>query len=137
MLAGLVGVTAGAWAFSAVGGLIVGAIAGVLVVLSVIFIDRRGIDDPVGAISVHGVCGIWGILACALFDTTDGGYTIIGQLTGVLAAGAAAFVFSLVVFGILKATTGVRVSEEEEDEGLDVGEHGMEAYPHFQTAGER
>jgi Amt family ammonium transporter len=137
ILAGLVGITAGADIVSPFGAILIGLIAGVLVYFAVVTIDGIKIDDPVGAISVHGVCGIWGILACALFDTTDGGYTIIGQLTGVLAAGAAAFVFSLVVFGILKATTGVRVSEEEEDEGLDVGEHGMEAYPHFQTAGER
>src|SRR5690606_37373045 len=84
----------------------------------------------------HGTCGVWGILACALFDTTGGGYTIIGQLTGVVAVAAAAFAFSLVVFGLLKATIGIRVSSEEETEGLDVGEHGMEAYPHFQTARE-
>jgi Amt family ammonium transporter len=137
ILAGLVGITAGADIVSPFGAILIGLIAGVLVYFAVVTIDGIKIDDPVGAISVHGVCGIWGILACALFDTTDGGYTIIGQLTGVLAAGAAAFAFSLVVFGILKATVGVRVSEEEEDEGLDVGEHGMEAYPHFQTAGDR
>ena len=89
------------------------------------------IDDPVGAISVHGVCGVWGILACAIFDTGNNGYTIIGQLIGVLAVAAAAFIFSLVVFGALKAIMGVRVSADEESEGLDIGEHGMEAYPHF------
>ncbi|MCC7044154.1 MAG: ammonium transporter [Acidobacteria bacterium] len=137
ILAGLVGITAGADIVSPFGAILIGLIAGVLVYFAVVTIDGIKIDDPVGAISVHGVCGIWGILACALFDTTGSGYTIIGQLTGVLAAGAAAFIFSLVVFGILKVTVGVRVSEEEEDEGLDVGEHGMEAYPHFQTAGDR
>jgi Amt family ammonium transporter len=92
------------------------------------------IDDPVGAISVHGVCGIWGILACALFDVTGSGFTLFGQLIGVIAVGGTAFLFSLVVFGILKATMGVRVSEEEEAGGLDLGEHAMQAYPHFQSA---
>ena len=104
-----------------------------LVVVSIVVLDKIKIDDPVGAISVHGVCGIWGILACALFDTGDNGFTIIGQLTGVLAVGGAAFVFSLVVFGVLKVTMGIRVSAEEEAEGLDLGEHGSSAYPDFQT----
>jgi Amt family ammonium transporter len=88
----------------------------------------------VGAISVHGVCGVWGILACALFDTTEGGFTIGGQLVGVLAVGAAAFVFSLVAFGIIKAVMGVRVSEEEEEKGLDIAEHGQEAYAGITSA---
>jgi Amt family ammonium transporter len=108
----------------------------VIVFSSVLFFDRLKIDDPVGAISVHGACGVWGILACALFDNTGSGYTVVGQLTGVVAVGVSAFAFSIVVFGILKATMGVRVSREEEAEGLDYGEHGMEAYPHFQTARE-
>jgi len=127
-LAGLVGITANADIVSAGGSLIIGFIAGIIVVFSVIFFDKIKIDDPVGAISVHGVCGIWGILAAAIFDTTDSGYTIGGQLIGVLAVGAAAFVFSFVVFLILKVTIGVRVSEEEEAEGLDVAEHGSPAY---------
>jgi len=136
ILAGLVGITANADIVSAMGAIAIGLIAGVIVFAAVLFFDRLKIDDPVGAISVHGVCGVWGILACALFDTTDSGFTIVGQLTGVLAVGLAAFTFSIVVFGILKAVMGVRVSPEEEAEGLDVGEHGMEAYPHFQTARE-
>jgi Amt family ammonium transporter len=136
ILAGLVGITAGADIVSPFGAILIGLIAGVLVYFAVVTIDGVKIDDPVGAISVHGVCGIWGILACALFDTTGSGYTIVGQLTGVLATGAAAFIFSIIVFGLLKVVMGVRVSAEEEEEGLDVGEHGMEAYPHFQTARE-
>src|SRR5690606_3454629 len=136
ILAGLVGITANADIVSPFGAIIIGLVAGVLVFASVLVLDNLKIDDPVGAISVHGTCGVWGILACALFDTTGGGYTIIGQLTGVVAVAAAAFAFSLVVFGLLKATIGIRVSSEEETEGLDVGEHGMEAYPHFQTARE-
>jgi Amt family ammonium transporter len=130
-LAGLVGITANADIVSPMGSIIIGFIAGVIVVFSIIFFDKIKIDDPVGAISVHGVCGIWGILACALFDVTDSGFTIVGQLTGVLAVGAAAFLFSIIVFGILKATIGIRVSPEEEAEGLDIGEHGQEAYPDF------
>ncbi|MGK0189567.1 MAG: Amt family ammonium transporter [Verrucomicrobiales bacterium] len=129
-LAGLVGITANADIVNPMGAMTIGVVGGILVVVAVLFFDRIKIDDPVGAISVHGVCGIWGILACALFDTTDGGFTIIGQLTGVLAVAAAAFVFSFVVFLILKVTVGIRVSEEEEAEGLDVAEHGAPAY-HF------
>ncbi|MEO0509110.1 MAG: ammonium transporter [Verrucomicrobiota bacterium] len=131
ILAGLVGITANADIVSVGGSIIIGLIAGIIVVFSIIFFDKIKIDDPVGAISVHGVCGIWGILACALFDTGDNGYTIVGQFIGVAAVGAAAFIFSIIVFGILKFTIGIRVSAEEEAEGLDIGEHGQEAYPDF------
>jgi Amt family ammonium transporter len=134
ILAGLVGITANADIVSPMGSIVIGIVAGVLVFVAVIGFERLEIDDPVGAISVHGVCGIWGILACAIFDVTGSGYTIVGQVVGVLAVGAAAFLFSLIVFGALKATIGVRVSAEEESEGLDLGEHGMDAYPHFQVA---
>ncbi|HSH16614.1 MAG TPA: ammonium transporter [Verrucomicrobiae bacterium] len=137
ILAGLVGITANADIVSPGGSIVIGLIAGLIVFFSVLFFDKIKIDDPVGAISVHGVCGVWGILACALFDTTDSGFTIVGQMIGVIAVAAAAFIFSLVVFGIIKAVMGIRVSEEEEAEGLDIGEHGMEAYPHFQTSGDR
>ncbi len=134
ILAGLVGITANADIVSPMGSIIIGLIAGVIVVFSIIFFDKIKIDDPVGAISVHGVCGIWGILACALFDTGDNGYTIVGQLTGVVAVAIAAFAFSIIVFGILKATIGIRVSAEEEAEGLDISEHGQEAYPDFASS---
>lgn len=131
-LAGLVGITANADIVSAMGALIIGIIAGVIVVLSVIFFDKLKIDDPVGAISVHGVCGIWGILAAAIFEVVpEGGekqFGFMGQLVGVLAVGAAAFLFSFVLFLILKVTVGIRVSEEEEAEGLDIAEHGAPAY---------
>jgi ammonium transporter, Amt family len=137
ILAGLVGITANADIVSPMGAIVIGLIAGLIVFASVLFLDKVKIDDPVGAISVHGVCGVWGILACALFDTTDSGYTIFGQLFGVIAVAVAAFIFSLVVFGALKAIMGVRVSPEEESEGLDIGEHGMEAYPNFQTLGDK
>lgn len=131
-LAGLVGITANADIVSAMGSIIIGLIAGVIVVFSVLFFDKLKIDDPVGAISVHGVCGIWGILAAALFEVVpEGGekqFSIVGQLTGVLAVAVAAFVFAFAVFFVLKLIMGVRVSEEEEAEGLDVAEHGAPAY---------
>ncbi len=134
ILAGLVGITANADIVSPMGAITIGLVAGVLVVFSIVFFDKvLKIDDPVGAISVHGVCGVWGILACAIFDTTDSGFTVMGQLIGVAAVAAAAFGFSLVVFGIIKVVMGVRVSAEEESEGLDLGEHGTSAYPDFQT----
>tara|TARA_R110002096_G_scaffold33146_6_gene95892 strand:+ start:2364 stop:3779 length:1416 start_codon:yes stop_codon:yes gene_type:complete len=127
-LAGLVGITANADIVSTTGAMTIGLIAGIIVVFSVLFFDKIRIDDPVGAISVHGICGVWGILAAAIFDTTDGGFTIGGQLIGVLTVGAAAFIFSFVLFLILKVTIGIRVSEEEEHEGLDIAEHGAPAY---------
>lgn len=135
ILAGLVGITANADIVSAMGAIVIGAVAGVIVVFSIVFFDKIKIDDPVGAISVHGVCGVWGILAAALFEVVpEGGekqFGIVGQFIGVLAVGVAAFVFALVVFGAIKATMGVRVTPEEEEEGLDLAEHGQEAYPNF------
>ena len=110
--------------------IIVGAIGGVLVVFSIIFFDKIKIDDPVGAISVHGVVGIWGTLAVGIF----GGAVFITQLIGTLSVSLAAFIFSIIVFGILKVTIGIRVSAEEEAEGLDIGEHGQEAYPDFASS---
>jgi Amt family ammonium transporter len=134
VLAGLVGITANADIVSPMGAIVIGAVAGVMVVFSIVFFDRMKIDDPVGAISVHGVCGVWGILACALFATDpESPYTLSGQLIGVFAVGVTAFVFSFVVFFLIKVVMGVRVSAEEESEGLDLGEHGMAAYPDFQT----
>jgi Amt family ammonium transporter len=127
ILAGLVGITAGADTISPAASIIIGAIAGVLVVLSIVFFDRIKIDDPVGAISVHGVCGIWGTLAVGLFSF-DSSHSVVTQLIGTLAIGAFAFAFSFIVFSILKAIFGVRVSLEEETAGLDISEHGMHAY---------
>jgi len=127
ILAGLVGITAGADAMGPGAAMIVGAIAGVIVVFSIVFFDKIKIDDPVGAISVHGICGIWGTVAVGIF----GGAVFMTQLIGTLAVSAAAFIFSIIVFGILKVTIGIRVSPEEEAEGLDIGEHGQEAYPDF------
>ena len=123
-LAGLVGITAGADVIAPGESIIVGLIAGAIVVLSIIFLDGLKIDDPVGAISVHGICGIWGTLAVALFSDAA---TLGAQLTGTFAYSAFAFIFSLIVFSVLKFTVGVRVSERRE-EGLDYAEHGQSAY---------
>ena len=133
ILAGLVGITAGADVIAPGYAILTGFISGSLVVFSIILLDKNRIDDPVGAISVHGVCGVFGTLAVAFFGNCEDGVGGFGiQLIGALAVGAAAFIFSLIVFGALKLSPlGVRVSAEEESEGLDVGEHGQEAYPDF------
>ena len=130
-LAGLVGITAAADVVSPGSATIIGLIAGVLVVLSVICFDKIRIDDPVGAISVHLTCGIWGTLAVGIFSTNPE-HTFVNQLIGVVAIGAFTFIFAMVVFGVLKASTGIRVSTEEEQRGLDLGEHNQEAYAGFQ-----
>ncbi len=132
LLAGLVGITAGADVISPMESILVGAVAGVLVVLSVVALDKAKIDDPVGAISVHGTCGIWGTLAVGIFGGSD--FSFATQLKGTLAISLFAFFASLIVFGLLKFTVGLRVSEQEEEEGLDVGEHGVASYPNFQPA---
>jgi ammonium transporter, Amt family len=123
-LAGLVGITAGADAISPAMSIVTGAIAGAIVVFSIIAFDKAKIDDPVGAISVHGICGIWGTLAVAFF----GGASLTGQIIGIVCVSLFAFVFSYALALILKSTIGVRVSEEEEERGLDISEHGQEAY---------
>ena len=130
ILAGLVGITAGADSMGIWAAALVGAIAGALVVFSILFFDKLRIDDPVGAISVHGICGIWGTVAVGIF----GGASLVWQIIGTLSISAFAFVASLIVFTAVKAIMGLRVSEEEEVEGLDIGEHGQEAYPDFQGA---
>jgi Amt family ammonium transporter len=134
ILAGLVGITAGADQMAMVSAILIGVIAGVLVVNAVMFFDRVKIDDPVGAISVHLVCGIWGTLAVGIFGAKAGLDQLGYQLVGVIAYGAAAFLSSMVIFGFVRVTMGLRVSAEEEIEGLDLGEHGMQAYPDFQQA---
>lgn len=133
ILAGLVGITAGADAVGVWSAFFIGLIAGVIVVLSVLMFDKIKIDDPVGAISVHGICGIWGTLAVAIFSSDE--EIVFGtQLIGTLAICAFAFIASYLVFSVVKAVMGVRVSKEEEIEGLDIGEHGNEAYPDFSPA---
>ncbi len=129
-LAGLVGVTAGADVVGILDSVLIGLISGVIVVAGVSFFDRLKLDDPVGALSVHLLCGIWGTLAVGIFSPETAGFGI--QLLGVAAYGAASFVSALILFLLLKVTIGIRVSEEEELSGLDIGEHGMEAYHGFQ-----
>ena len=132
-LAGLVGITAGADVMTPGSATLIGLVAGFIVVASVIFFDKIRIDDPVGAVSVHLVCGIWGTLAVGLFSTNPE-HSFITQLTGVVAYGIFTVICSFVIFMIIKAIMGVRVSEEEEVRGLDIAEHGMEAYPDFFSA---
>ncbi len=132
-LAGLVGITAGCANVSTTSSVIIGFIAGILVVFSVLFIDKvLKVDDPVGAVSVHGVCGAWGTLAAGLFDTAGLSGKVIGvQLLGIGAAFLWVFPTAYLLFKVIHATIGLRVSAEEEQDGLDVGEHGLEAYPNF------
>ncbi len=150
-LAGLVGITAGCAWVNLPSAIIIGAIAGALVVFAVTFFDKIRIDDPVGAISVHLVCGFWGTLAVGLFavgGSADGLYAVDGgpaagllfgggiaplftQLMGALAVGGMTVLLSTIFWVALKATLGIRVTREEELGGLDIGEHGMEAYSGF------
>ena len=131
MLAGLVGITAGADTVSVNAAMLIGLVAGAIVVGAVLLIDRAKIDDPVGAISVHLVCGIWGTLAVGLFSV-NADHSFGAQLIGVLSFGAFVFPAALAIFYCIKATMGLRVSAEEERAGLDVSEHGMQAYGGFQ-----
>ncbi|MEA5596609.1 ammonium transporter [Rivularia sp. UHCC 0363] len=151
ILAGLVGITAPCAWVNLPSAVLIGAIAGVLVVFSVTFFDKIRIDDPVGALSVHLVCGLWGTLAVGLFalgGRADGLYAdgagpkaglffgggieqLFTQLAGALAVGGMTVLLSTIFWYALKATLGIRVSREEELEGLDIGEHGMEAYSGF------
>jgi len=129
ILGGLVGITAGADLMSPGEAIIIGAIAGVIIPFAVVFFDRTlKLDDPVGATSVHLVCGIWGTLAVGIFGTAAGFGQFTEQLIGVVACGVAAFTFSYILITILKFTMGIRVPEEEEVQGLDIAEHDMEAY---------
>ncbi len=127
-LAGLVAITAGPDTPSALSATLIGAAGGVLVVFSIITLDKLKIDDPVGAISVHGVVGIWGLLAVPI---TNAEATFTAQIIGALTIFVWVFVASLIVWGIIKAIMGLRVSEEEEYQGVDIAECGMEAYPEF------
>jgi Amt family ammonium transporter len=139
VLAGLVSITAPCNAVSPLGAITIGLLGGVLVVLSILLIDKvLRVDDPVGAISVHGVCGLWGTLSCGFFNLEHGLFYGGGwhQLSVQAIGAASIFVWALgcgmVLFLALKHTVGLRVSADEEIAGLDVGEHGMEAYAGFQ-----
>jgi Amt family ammonium transporter len=133
-LAGLVAITAGCANVTPLSAIIIGSIAGVVVVLSVLFIEKKlKIDDPVGAISVHGVCGALGTLLAGVFNSAGFSWGVIGvQALGIATAFAWAFSMAFILFTVLKFTVGLRVKPEEEIEGLDVGEHGLECYPEFE-----
>ena len=124
VLAGLVGITAGADSMMPAPAVLVGAISGLLVVAAILLFERLKIDDPVGATSVHGICGFWGTLAVGIFGEAP----LIWQLIGGLSYALFAFAFAFIVFLALKVTLGIRVTAEEEDQGLDIAEHGQEAY---------
>jgi Amt family ammonium transporter len=130
-LAGLVAITADPLSPSPLAATLIGAVGGVIVVASIVSFDKLKIDDPVGAISVHGVVGIWGVLA-VLFSNGDA--TFLGQFVGIASIFAWAFGVSLIVWYLLKLVVGIRVSDEEEYEGVDISECGLEAYPEFTAA---
>lgn len=130
-LAGLVAITAGADTVSPMSSWIIGAIAGILVVLSVFMFDKLHLDDPVGALSVHLVNGVWGTLAVGIFDYT-GRFGILTQAIGILVYAVPCFLAASAIFLFIKKTIGLRVSEREELRGLDLGEHGQESYGGFQ-----
>ncbi|WP_447045792.1 ammonium transporter [Vreelandella sp. H-I2] len=127
-LAGLVAITADPLSPTALGATFIGAVGGIIVVAAIVTLDKVKLDDPVGAISVHGVVGIWGVLAVPL---TNDGASFGAQLIGIVGIFGWVFLASLVVWLILKAIMGIRVSEEEEYEGVDIAECGLEAYPEF------
>ena len=128
ILGGLVGITAGADQMSPNEAILIGLIAGVIMPFAVVFFDRKKIDDPVGATSVHLVCGVLGTLAVGVFGAKAGMNQLLIQLTGILAIGGFSFAASFIIMYGLKKTIGIRVSEDEELMGLDVGEHEMAAY---------
>lgn len=133
ILAGLVGITAGADQMGVLDSAIIGFIGGGLVVFGVVFFDKMKIDDPVGAISVHLIGGVWGTLAVGFFGNLAGIDQIISQLIGIASVAAFCLSSSWIIFYTLKKTVGIRVPEIEETEGLDLHEHGMSAYPDFAT----
>ena len=131
ILGGLVGITAGADLMSPFESIIIGGLAGVIIVFGVALIDKIKLDDPVGAIAVHLICGIWGTLAVGIFGAKAGGDQFLYQLAGVGAAAVFCSLSAFIILYTLKKTIGIRVSKEEEIEGLDLHEHGMDAYPDF------
>ncbi len=128
ILGGLVGITAGADLMSPGEAIIIGGIAGVIIPFSVVFFDKLELDDPVGATSVHLVCGIWGTLAVGIFGSMAGMEQFVNQLIGTAAIGTFTFAFAFGVMFLLKKTIGIRISKEEELKGLDIAEHDMAAY---------
>ncbi|GHC48382.1 ammonium transporter [Ulvibacter litoralis] len=131
ILGGLVGITAGADQMSPMDAILIGGVAGAIIVFAVSFIDKLKLDDPVGAIAVHLVCGIWGTLAVGLFGNLAGFAQLVSQLIGIGVYAVFCTSTSFIILFALKKTMGIRVSEIEEFEGLDAHEHGMDAYPDF------
>ncbi|CAI8250026.1 MAG: Ammonia channel [Polaribacter sp. SA4-10] len=131
ILGGLVGITAGADQMSPTDAILIGGIAGAFIVFAVSLIDKLKLDDPVGAIAVHLVCGIWGTLAVGIFGNLASGSQFLSQLLGVSVYAIFCVITSFIIIFTLKKTIGIRVSEKEELEGLDAHEHGMDAYPDF------
>ena len=131
ILGGLVGITAGADQMGPTDAILIGGIAGAIIVVAVSYIDRWGVDDPVGAIAVHLVCGIWGTLAVGLFGNLAGGAQFVSQLVGIASYAVICTISTFIILFTLKKTVGIRVSEREELEGLDQHEHGMSAYADF------
>ena len=132
ILAGLVGITAGADIMSPMESIVIGSISGVIVVFAVVLFDKIKIDDPVGALSVHLVCGIFGTLAVGIWGKKAGLDQLWNQAIGVFSVAVFVAPFTAILWFVLKKTMGIRVSEEEEWGGLDLGEHAMEAYPDFE-----
>ena len=133
VLGGLVGITAGADQMMPTDAVLIGLIAGIVVVLGISLIDKLKLDDPVGAVAVHLICGIWGTLAVGVFGAMASVDQFLVQLIGVGIVGAFCVTTSFIILTIVKATTGLRVDKEEELNGLDLSEHGMEAYADFRT----
>ena len=133
VLGGLVGITAGADQMSPTDAILIGLIAGIVIVLGVALIDKLKLDDPVGAVAVHLICGIWGTLAVGIFGALASFDQFLIQLAGVGIVGAFCVTCSFIILFIVKSTVGLRVDKEEELRGLDISEHGMEAYPDFRT----
>ena len=131
VLGGLVGITAGADQMSPMDAVLIGAIAGVIIVLGVALIDKLRLDDPVGAVAVHLICGIWGTLAVGLFGEMASLDQFLIQLAGVGIVGAFSVICSFAILIPIKATMGLSVDKEEELKGLDLAEHGMDAYADF------
>ncbi len=131
ILGGLVGITAGADKMTPTDALLIGAIAGAIVVFAVSFIDRLKLDDPVGAIAVHLICGIWGTLAVGIFGDLAGWKQFTTQIIGIAVYAVFCSASAFLIIFTLKKWIGIRVTEREEIEGLDMHEHGMEAYPDF------
>ena len=131
ILGGLVGITAGADQMSPTDAILIGSVAGAIIVFAVAFVDKIKLDDPVGAIAVHLICGVWGTLAVGIFGALAGMDQFISQLIGVVSYAVFCIATSFIILFALKKTMGIRVSEIEELEGLDGYEHGMDAYPDF------